>query len=416
MTAALIRAGTGTMSERNLAYLDEHFERYISSGTLAGTITVVLHRDQITHWSVQGLRDRERSTPMEDDTIFRIYSMTKPIVSVALMQLYERGLFQLDDPVHKYIPSWAKLRVYQSGTYPDFQTVPCERPMTIRDLLSHQAGLTAPAAQGTHVDAAYRQLGIGGERIGRANVGSNLQDLVDALAELPLDYSPGTHWLYSQAVDIVGYLVQQLSGQRLDQYLDEHIFGPLGMSDTGFWVQQHQVARLSTNYRGVRGGGVEIVDDLEKSAYLREPTFHSGSGGLVSTAGDYVRFSRMLLGNGTLDGARIIGRKTLQLMTMNHITGGKTIAEAASSPRWQDVSRQGTGFGLGFAVTLDSADTQVAGTPGSYYWAGAASTHFWIDPVEELAVVFMTQYMSNLPETRLNIARELRAIVYGALD
>jgi CubicO group peptidase (beta-lactamase class C family) len=188
------------------------------------------------------------------------------------------------------------------------------------------------------------------------------------------------------------------------------------MTDTDFWVKPSQVQRLATNYRGVRGGKVEIVDDLEKSPYLTEPTFHSGSGGLVSTAGDYLRFSRMLLGGGTLEGERIIGRKTLELMTRNHLTGGRTIAEAATSARWQDVSRQGNGFGLGFAMALDTADSQVTASPGSYYWAGAASTHFWIDPIEDLAVVFMTQYMSTLPETRLNIARELRAIVYGALD
>jgi CubicO group peptidase (beta-lactamase class C family) len=415
MTASMIRAGTGTVSTHNLGYLDEHFERYISSGKLAGTITVVFHRDQIAHWSVQGLRDRERGTPMEDDTIFRIYSMTKPIVSVALMQLYERGLFQLDDPVHRYIPSWEKLRVYQDGTYPNFQTMPCARPMTIRDLLSHQAGLTAPASQSTHVDAAYRQVGIS-SRIGRESDTATLQDLVDALAELPLDYSPGTGWLYSQAVDIVGYLVQQLSGQRLDQYLQEHIFNPLGMSDTGFWVKPHQVERLSTNYRGLRGGSIEIVDDLARSPYLREPTFHSGSGGLVSTAGDYLRFSRMLLGKGMLEGARILGRKTLQLMTQNHLTGGKSIAGAATSARWREVAHAGVGFGLGFAVALDTADGQVSGSPGTFYWSGAASTHFWIDPAEDLAVVFMTQYMATLPETRYNLARELRAIVYGALD
>src|SRR3954466_9811912 len=415
MTASMIRADAGTMSARNLSHLDEHFERYISAGKLAGTITVVFHRDQITHWSGQGLRDRERGTPMEDDTIFRVYSMTKPIVSVALMQLYEKGLFQLDDPVYKYIPSWKNLRVYEGGVYPSFQTVPCERPMTIRDLLSHQAGLTAPASQGTHVDAAYREVGIS-SKIGRENVGSTLQDLVDTLARLPLDYSPGTHWLYSQSVDIVGYLVQLLSGQRLDQYLQEHILAPLGMTDTGFWVQPHQAERLSTNYRGVVGGGIEKLDDIAKSPYLREPTFHSGSGGLVSTAGDYLRFSRMLLGKGTLEGQRIIGRKTLDLMTQNHITGGKTIAAAASGARWREVSRAGSGFGLGFAVDLDTADGQVATTPGNFYWAGAASTHFWIDPTEDLTVVFMTQYMSPAPETRLNIARELRAIVYGALD
>src|SRR3954454_1194460 len=224
MTASMIRADAGTMSARNLGYLDQHFERYISAGTLAGTITVVFHRDQITHWSVQGLRDRERGTPMEDDTLFRIYSMTKPIASVALMQLYEQGLFQLDDPVHKYIPAWKDLRVYQSGTYPSFQTAPCERPMTVRDLLTHQSGLTYGFMSHNNVDAAYRELGIGSGR-------QSLQEMVDSLAELPLVFSPGTAWSYSHATDIVGYLVEVISGQKLDTYLQTQIFEPLRMTD-----------------------------------------------------------------------------------------------------------------------------------------------------------------------------------------
>ena len=414
MTTSMIRPGSGTVSARNLGYLDEHVQRYISSGKLAGTITVVYHRDEVVHWSVQGLRDRERGTPMTDDTIFRAYSMTKPIVSIALMQLYERGLFQLDDPVFKYIPSWKNLRVYQSGTYPNFQTTACERPMTVRDLLSHQSGLSATAALGWNVDAAYREGGIGG-KIGREGI-ATLDDLIAALAELPLDFSPGTHWNYSLATDVVGYLVQTISGQRLDQYLQEHIFDPLGMTDTGFWVQPHQADRLATNYRGVKGGGVEIVDDLEKSPYLREPTYHSGSLGLVTTAGDYLRFSRMLLGKGTLEGERILGRKTLALSTMNHITGGKSIAGAAFGARWREVAHAGNGFGLGFAVSLNTADGQVSATPGEYNWSGAASTHFWIDPAEYLAVVFMTQYMSLSPTTHYNLSRELRALVYGAIE
>jgi CubicO group peptidase (beta-lactamase class C family) len=399
----------------NLGYLDEHLQRYISSGELAGTLIVVNHRNRMVHWSAQGLRDRERDTSVEDDTIFRVHSMTKPIVSMALMQLYERGLFQLDDPVHRYIPAWEKLRVYQSGEFPNFQTTPCERPITVRDLLSHQAGLCAPALQGTPVDDAYRAVGIGG-RIGRGGT-TNLQDMIDALAELPLDYSPGTGWSYSMATDVVGYLVQLISGQRLDSYLQDQIFDPLGMTDTGFWVKPHQVERLATNYRGLRGGGIEIVDDKVRGPYLREPTYHSGSGGLVSTAGDYLRFCRMLLGQGKLEGARIVGRKTLQLMTLNHITGGKSIASAATGAWWRERPQHvGVGFGLGFAVVLDTLDRQASTTPGMFYWSGAASTYFWIDPAEELAVVFMTQYMPPDPEHLLKLRSELRAIVYGALE
>jgi CubicO group peptidase (beta-lactamase class C family) len=373
---------------------------------------VVYRQGEIAHWSVQGLRDRERGKPMEDDTLFRIYSMTKPIASVALMQLYEKGLFQLDQPVHDFIPSWKNLQVFQAGAYPHFQTVPCERPMTVRDLLTHQSGLTYGFMSHNNVDAAYRQLKIGSGEI-------SLQEMVEKLAELPLVFSPGTAWSYSHATDIVGYLVEVISGQRLDQYLQTRIFEPLRMTDTAFWVRPEQADRLSTNYGSAPSGmGISVVDDAATSTYLKDPVYLSGGGGLVSTAGDYLRFSRMLLGKGTLDGERIIGRKTLELMTRNHITGGKSVAAAAtmSSPQWREPSHQGSGFGLGFAVTLDNADGQLAGSPGSFSWSGAASTHFWIDPTEDLAVVFMTQYMTLSPRGRYNLGRELRSIVYGALD
>jgi CubicO group peptidase (beta-lactamase class C family) len=421
MTATVAGPGAGTVSAQNLGYLDEHLQRYISSGKLPGTLTVVYHRGEVAHWSAQGFSDRERGKPVTDDTIFRIYSMTKPIVSVALMQLYERGLVQIDDPVHRYIPSWEKLRVYQSGSYPEFQTAPCERPMTVRDLLSHQSGLTygyapVPGPEGgrqrvtTAVGAAYCQMGIG-----RAAT-PTLQHMIEALSELPLDFSPGTAWNYSVSTDVVGYLVEVISGQRLDSYLQEQVFEPLGMIDTGFWVRPHQASRLGSTYGAAASGdGIEVVDDAATSWFLHEPTFRSGGGGLVSTAGDYLRFCRMLLGNGQLDGARIIGRKTLELMTKNHLTGNRSIAGALASGEYNP-SYAGNGFGLGFAVGLDTADGQISGTPGQYYWSGAASTLFWIDPAEELAVVFMTQYMATTPGTGYNLARELRAIVYGALE
>ena len=325
--------------------------------------------------------------------------------------MYERGLVQLDDPAHRYIPAWKDLQVYQSGLYPNFQTTPCERPMTVRDLLTHQSGLTYGFQNHTNLYAAYRQLGIG-------RPGVTLQELADALAELPLLYSPGTAWSYSHATDIVGYLVEVISGQRLDSYLQERIFGPLGMRDTAFWAPPEKADRLATNYAGTDDGGIKILDDAATSPYLQDPVYLSGGGGLVSTAGDYLRFCRMLLGKGTLDGERIIGRKTLELMTRNHITGGKSVAAAAThaSPMWREPGHQGSGFGLGFAVTLDTADGQLPGSAGAYSWSGAASTHFWIDPAEDLAVVFMTQYMPMGGGSRYNLGRELRTLVYGALD
>src|SRR6266508_5888651 len=236
MTAASSRASTGTINPRNLAYLDEHIQRYIASGRPAGALTVVYHKDQVAHWSAQGLRDRERGKPITDDTIFRIYSMTKPIASVALMQLYERGLVQLDDPVHHYIPSWERLRVYQSGSFPELQTTPCERPMTVRDLLSHQSALTCgyapvPGPQPGHsrgttaVAEAYRRVGI-------ARMDKSLQHMIDTLAELPLEFSPGAAWNYSVSTDVVGYLVEVILAQRFDSYLLDRLYEPLWMRDT----------------------------------------------------------------------------------------------------------------------------------------------------------------------------------------
>ena len=410
MTAVMTRAEAGALRARNLDYLDEHLGKYISSGKLAGTIVAIYRKGELAHWSVQGQRDRERGKPMQDDTIFRIYSMTKPIASVALMQLYEQGLVQLDDPAERYIPAWKNLRVYQAGVYPSFQTVPCERPMTVRDLLSHQSGLTYGHDLQTNVDAAYRQVGIGRDAC------PSLEEMARRLAELPLEFSPGTHWHYSHSTDVVGYLVQIISGRPLDTYLQEQIFDPLGMVDTGFRVRPEQADRFATNYGPASSGsGIEVADDPTTSVYLQQPTYLSGGGGLVSTTGDYLRFCRMLLGGGQLDGARIIGRKTLQLMTRNHITGNRSMAAASSSGVYQ-TSHHGQGFGLGFAVALDTSDGQIPASPGEFNWSGAASTHFWVDPTEDMTVVFMTQYRPGSNATRYNLNRELRAIVYGALD
>jgi CubicO group peptidase (beta-lactamase class C family) len=410
VTIAMTGTPAAGVTRQNLGYLDEHFDRYIAAGKLAGTVTVVFRKGEVAHFSAQGLMDLERGKPMRDDTIFRIYSMTKPIASVALMQLYERGLVQIDDPVHRLIPAWENLRVYATGVYPNFITTACERHMTVRDLLSHQSGLTYGFMMRTNVDAAYRKLGMGAESCG------TLQDMVDRLAELPLEFSPGSAWNYSVSTDVVGYLVEAISGLPLDEYLQRNIFEPLGMVDTGFWVRPHQAGRFAANYTPApSGNGLTVFDDPETSAYLKAPTFFSGGGGLVSTAADYLRFCRMLLGGGRLDGARIIGRKTLQLMTSNHLVDGKTLIDATLVLR-NDNSYAGRGFGLGFSVGLDPAVAQVSGSPGDFHWAGAASTEFWVDPTEDLTVIFMTQYMPGAITNRYNLNRELRAIVYGALE
>jgi len=395
------------LSRTQLANIDRHLqERYIDTGRFAGALTLVARKGTVAHFQPLGLADRERGKPVATDTIFRIYSMTKPITSVAFMQLYERGLVQLDDPVHRYIPGWEKLRVYAFGNHPNFTTVPAERPMNIRDLLSHQSGLTYGFTERTNVDAAYRKLSVG-----QIEVAGTLQGMVDKLTDLPLEFSPGTAWNYSVSTDVVGYLVQELSGQRLDEYFEEHILRPLGMVDTAFQVPAEKVERFAANYGATTDGGLQLLDDPRNSTYLREPTFFSGGGGLVSTASDYLRFCQALLNGGTLDGERIIGRKTLELMTTNHLPDGKDLTAVAKG-RWSETAYTGIGFGLGFSVVLDPAKGAISGSPGEFAWGGAASTAFWIDPVEEMIVIFMTQLM---PSSTYNVRRELRSIVYGAL-
>ncbi len=407
VTAAASRGG---LNVSNLRYLDEHLERYVAQGKLTGTFTLIYRGGEIVHRRAQGLRDRERNKPMRPDTIVRLYSMTKPITSVALMQLHERGLVQLDDPVSRYIPAWKGLGVYVSGVYPNFVTRPCERPMTVRDILTHQSGLTYGWWNRNNVDAAYRAAGI------RESC-RDLADMAEKLAHIPLLFSPGSAWNYSVSTDVAGYLVEVISGWPLDAYFRERILDPLGMADTGFWVRPDQLDRFAANYAPSDGGGsLRLSDDPQTSVYASQTAFFSGGGGLVGTGEDYMRFCRMLLDGGTLDGARILGRKTIALMLSNHLTGGRTLEEA-SYIQPAPASRFGRGFGLGFSVMLDPAVSQSPGTAGEGTWGGAASTAFWVDPAEDLAVVFITQFHPPMgSDLGYNLPRELRAIVYGALE
>jgi len=395
------------LSAPRLERIGTHVQRYIDAGKVAGTLTLVARQGQIAYFEPQGYLELERTRPMQHDTIFRIYSMSKPITSVGLMMLYEQGLLQLDDPVHKFIPAWANLRVFSSGNYPRFVTAPPARPMTIRDLLTHTSGLTYGFMERTNVDAAYRALGVGD----RSKPGYTLQNMVDTLAELPLEFSPGTRWNYSVSTDVLGYLIEVLSGQRFDVYLREHVFEPLGMHDTGFTMADAQLARFACNYERQPNGSLRLIDAPERSQY-RDCSLFSGGGGLVSTAGDYFRFTAMLQNHGALDGVRLLGRKTIELMTRNHLPGGQDLTQLAQPGAFTETAYAGVGFGLGFSVMLDPSRAQIVGTPGEYAWGGAASTAFWVDPHEELIAIFMTQLM---PSSSYPLRRELRALVYAAL-
>lgn len=395
------------IDHHQLGRVHQHLrDRYIEPVKIPGSLTLVERNGETCLLDVQGHRDLERGTPMTADTIFRIYSMTKPIVSVALMTLYERGMFALTDPVHRYIPSWQNLQVRTGGSYPNFTTEPCKRPMTIADLLSHTSGLTYDFLEATEIDHAYREL-----EVARVRHGSTLQTMIDQLAELPLEFSPGERWNYSVATDVLGYLIEVISGRPLPDFLQSTIFEPLGMVDTSFNIAADKVDRLASCYQRDMNKSLALIDDGQASAY-RDRTFFSGGGGLLSTASDYQRFCKMLLAGGTLDGKRVIGSRTLGLMTRNHLPGGQDMSRFALGS-FSETAYEGVGFGLGFANRLDPAANGSSCSEGSYYWGGLASTLFWVDPREELIVIFMTQL---IPSSTFNFRGQLESIIYGALN
>ena len=389
-----------------LARVSEHLgSRYVEPGKIPGSITLVARRGQACFLDIQGHRDVARGTPMTEDTIVRIYSMSKPITSLALMTLHEQGLFSLDDPVHRYIPSWRDLRVWRAGSLPLFETERPARDMTIRDLFMHTSGLTYDFLRATNIDYAYRKL-----QVGLVRPGYTLQDMVDELAQLPLEFSPGARWNYSLATDVLGYLVEVISGKSLLDYLKAVIFDPLGMHDTRFEIEPDKVDRFASCYQRNLKKEMELTDDGQDSAYANR-SFYSGGGGLVSTVGDYYRFCQMLLGGGTVDGVRIIGSRTLRFMTRNHLPGGADLSEFATGG-FSESAYEGVGFGLGFASKLDPVRNGYPGSVGSFFWGGLASTLFWVDPAEELVVIFMTQLM---PSSTFNFRGQLENIIYGAL-
>jgi len=404
------------MSQQAFERIEAHLkQRYIEAGRFPGTQLLVYRRGKVVHSVAQGFADLERQVPVKDDTIFRIYSMTKPITSVAFMMLVERGRVALDEPVHKYIPDWKNLGVFTAGSAPSFVTGPPARPMLIVDLLRHTSGLTYGIQQRSNVDAAYREK--------KLTEGGTLEGMIEELAQIPLEFSPGEAWNYSVSTDVLGYLIGRISGQPFEQFLKQRIFDPLGMHDTDFYVPQekaHRLAacysadppgRLSFNAAAERQGTLTLQDDPAKSPFLARPSFISGGSGLCSTAADYLTFCRALINGGELGGVRLLGPKTLKLMTSNHLPGGRELPEMSKS-MFSEAAYNGIGFGLGFSVTLDPVKTLMPGSAGEYAWGGAASTAFWIDPAEELIVIFMTQL---LPSSAYPIRRELRTMIYAAI-
>lgn len=390
-----------------LAHIDSHFASYVDDGRLAGWLAVVARRGQIVHVGSGGLRDVEAGLPVEHDTLWRIYSMTKPVTAVAAMALYERGAFSLNDPVSTWIPSFKDSRVYRTGPPHAPVTVPATEPIRMWHLLSHTAGLTYGFTQSSTIDAMYR---AAGSDFGQP-AGMDLAQVCDLWASMPLLFEPGSAWNYSVATDVLGRVCEVIAGKPLDEVFDELVLGPLGMHETRWWVDGPDAGRLAALYVPHPETGRAVRHDAVGSWALRRPDMLGGGGGLISTAGDYHRFTSMLLGGGALDGVRILAPRTLTYMTTNHLPGGATLAQIGRG-QFAEAAYDGMGFGLGFSVLVDPVASKVPASKGEFAWGGAASTAFWVDPVEQVTAMFFTQL---LPSSTYPLRGELRQLVYGAL-
>ncbi|MFF5171496.1 serine hydrolase domain-containing protein [Micromonospora sp. NPDC000089] len=390
-----------------LARIDAHFGRYVDDGRLAGWQVVVTRRGEVAHSSTYGMRDVEAGAPVERDTLWRIYSMTKPVTSVAAMMLWEEGRFELTDPISRWLPEFADVRVFDKGSAVKPYTVPAVEPIRVWHLLTHTSGLTYGFAQTSVVDSLYRAAGYD---LG-VPPGLDLAGATAGLARLPLLFQPGTGWNYGVSTDVLGRLVEVVSGQSLDAFFAERIFAPLGMTDTRWWVDEPDAKRLAALYTPHPATGQAVRADRIGAAALARPGWFSGGGGLVSTAADYHRFTQLLLRGGELDGVRLLSPRTVRFMTRNHLPGGGDLASFAPTG-FAETVLDGIGFGLGFAVVQDPVPARVPSSVGEYYWGGLASTAFWVDPVEEVTALLFTQLM---PSSTYPLRSQLRQLVYSAL-
>lgn len=413
----------GLSSER-LGRVSNWLHRQVESERFAGCSALVGRRGKIAFFEATGMADKELGKPFTRDTITRIYSMTKAVTTVAAMTLYEEGRFQLDDRVAKFLPEFADTPVWRGGASILDEVEPQIEPMTIRHLMTHTSGLTYSFMNANVVDEAYRENGI--EFPGTSG---SLEELTRRLATVPLICQPGSEWNYSVSTDVLGRLLEVWSGQSLNDVLQARVLGPLGMSDTGFHVEPANHDRFAALYAPLSGGdlsnvakvpsdpdiadrgGLKLQESASKSRFLEPPKLYSGGGGLTGTIGDYARFCQMLLNRGELEGTRLLGRKSVEYMRLNQLPNNRDMA-TMGQPVWSETSYDGIGFGLGFAVVIDPVKAHIVTSPGELHWGGAASTLFWLDPVEDLFTVFFTQL---LPSSTYPIRRELRALVYQAL-
>ncbi|HDZ08410.1 serine hydrolase domain-containing protein [Pseudohongiella sp.] len=387
------------MSAERLERIAPVLQQYVDSGELVGVVSMLARRGEVVHFEEFGDLNKSTGQALATDSIFRIYSMTKPITTMAVMMLYEEGKLQLNDPVARYLPEFADVRVAGPGG----SLVAPQRPMTVQMLMTHSAGLTYGVFGDTMIDRQYRDAGV--------MTSPDLDVFIERLGQIPLQYQPGTRFHYSVATDVLGAVVEAVSGQSLGEFFQQRIFGPLEMQDTFFQVPADKLNRFGTNHTFDPQSGELVVSDAPSASnFVNRQTFESGGGGLLSTAEDYMKFSQMVLNGGELDGVRIIGNKTLEYMTQNHLPGifGDNGQHAPDTlPGFVD----GTGFGLGFAVIEDPTAAGGIGSKGEYYWGGAAGTIFWIDPVEELIGVVMIQHMN----VQVPLRATFKALAYGAI-
>ncbi len=391
------------MSLERFERLEHTLAAHVERGELAGVASLVARDGEVVHFAATGLRDRERGAPLTRDTIFRIYSMTKPITSVAAMMLVERGQLLLGDPVSKHIPELANMKVLRTPDAPLSDVVAAPREMTVRDLLTHTSGLASapPGFASQAIEQAYLEADLRGSQTKLPP-----EEWLARLARIPLAHPPGTKFLYGVSTDVLGHLVAVVSGRPFEEFLQSEIFEPLGMSDTAFFVPDEKLDRFAANYGPGPGGGLALVDAPSTSRYREPPAFPSGAGGLVSTIDDYLRFCEMLRRGGELDGVRLLSRKSIELMTTNHLTESER--DVPMLKGWFP----GQGFGLGFSVVDALAPGGTLGSVGQYGWGGAAGTYFWVDPEEQLVAILMIQL---LPPGGIPIVPEFKNGVYQAI-
>ena len=396
------------MSPDRLAQIPKYFEGYLERKKFSGLQLLLARKGKVVLRSCQGVKDWDTNDPIGEDTIYRIYSMSKPITSVALMMLYERGLFRLEHEVSRYLPEFADMQVYKTGDVATMQTEPARNPMQIKHLLTHTSGLTYDFLQMHPVDRLYRKRGLEGLRMNT----HTLAEFSQELGKMPLVFEPGTRWNYSFGTDICGRLVEVLSGQSLDAFFEEHIFRPLEMVDTAFLVPQDKASRFASCYDYYRPDlGVQKQDDPKDSTYITGRKLLSGGGGLVSTTDDYYRFCQMLINGGILDGKRLLSPTTVDYMSKNHLPGNRTMAEMGDE-MFSENNMSGSGFGLGFSMILDDVEAMSPVSTNAYSWGGAASTYFWIDPMQDLIGILMTQVM---PSDRFPIRPQFQQLAYAAI-